>query len=222
MGRMRYSAGVSFEDYLIFSHDELDIERELLEMMAAGAEASPLVLAEYRAALRRVDQLKLAGSYEDARKEIGASIGDARDAAVEGFIERNPAIAAYLAGDPWAVDNVNHVSNLFAGLRSPDPEQRVRFRKMYEEMKIAEKSPSDVKYLLPVLERAKRRKGRPSLRTPWENEQGNMERIRQLVASGKSVLSAAKEIAASAGVAGVEERAKTLAKLYRDKQAVRN
>ncbi|MDA0924658.1 MAG: hypothetical protein O3A97_08680 [Proteobacteria bacterium] len=186
--------------------DEAEIEAQVLDL-EIGSDRDQADLAAFQQALQAIDGLKISGRYD---QEIAKLRGN-----------RTESEARHHTGT--ARDFARAYANLMAGVRSPDPEQRARFKKLMDELSLWEKVPSDVpKSILAVLEAAKRPKGRKSLIVPWANEHQHMDAMRLAVAAGQSVLDAARARAALEQTAGQTERAKTLAKLYRQKMDLRN
>lgn len=187
--------------------NEAEIEAQVLDLKM-GSDRDQENLTAFRQALRAIDALKISGRYD---QEIGKLRLNLPKSDVRYYNDK-------------AQDFARAYGNLMAGLRSPDPAQRANFRKLMDELDLWEKVPGDVpKSLLPVLEAAKKPKGRKSAIVPWANEQQHMDLMRLAVAAGQSVLDAARACAADAIERNVDqtERAKTLAKLYRQKMALR-
>jgi hypothetical protein len=184
-------------------YDEAEIEAEASR---AIADKDDQELAFYRQALRVIDALKTSGRYDEERSRL-AQIVSIPEPPAEYFTE---AVQA----------RVRAYGNLMAGVRSPDPEQQARFQKLMGEIGLRDRIPADVpEALLHVLELARKRAGRKSAIVPWANEQGHMDEMRMAVAKGKSVIDAARQCAGDA--AGRDERAKTLARMFRRKMALR-
>ena len=183
-------------------------DEEEIEASALDLEIDQPHLEAFRQALRAIDKLKMSGRYDEEIAKLRRNLPEPR--------------SQYYTDE--ARGFVRDVGNLMSGVRSPDPEQAASFRKLMDELELWEKVPGDVpKSLLAVLEPAKKRRGRKSAIVPWANEQQNMDLMRLAVASGQSVSDAARACAADAIERNVDqaERAKTLAKLYRKKMALR-
>lgn len=184
-------------------------------------------IREHVEALKKIDRLKISGEYEIFRDLTIKAVRAANEKAERDFEAANPgwrkqmeAMDRKLAQSSGEIDR--QLKNLFDGKKSPDPDQAKRFRSMYEAMGLATKTYAEVEDLLPALERAKKPKGRHQLPTPWTNEIEHLDAMRLLVADGARVSQAARERADGEGRADSDERAKTLARLYRQRADLRN
>ena len=227
MKRLMYSSDVTWEEYLLCC-DENDIEATLLNCLADQPQddLSLREIAEHRLALQTIDRTKISGDYEQCRQAALVKVRAATEQSMLAFEKANPGIGKRF--EEWEADadklaeNGRHLSNLFAGKKSPDPAQAARFHRIYDELDMGKKTYADVEAILPMLERAKVTKRKPSLPTPWTNEIHHMDAMRLLIAAGKTIAQAAKQRADEEGRAGAVERAKTLAKLYRKRVKLRN
>jgi hypothetical protein len=192
-------------DALLAYVDELEIEAPAYDDRGDESDIARRERNERRIALREIDRLKVAGTYDAVRAAIAADMPKP---------ENRMSEIARTAGN-W--DGLN---NLAAGLRSPDPAQRARFRAFYEEQEIADKSPREIEALLAVLERAKRPKGRRAVSPPWRDYADELDAMRMALAADPDIgiVGAARQ--ATAGAAG-EHRARDLAKHYRDRMKLR-
>ncbi|WP_156127432.1 hypothetical protein [Paracoccus sanguinis] len=220
---LMFSERLSYADILV-TRDENDVEAEMLKALERADDTGLRYLDDFKAALRKIDSLKIAGGYEEFVANTRAIYDQERRRAEEKFLRENPHLAAARpTSDDFRKSSVldDQLDNLFAGLKSPDPKQAARFRSVYDDLGLANKTYPEVKSLLAVLERAKRRGGRPSLPTPWTNEIEHMDAMRLLIASGLSIPEAARQRAHQEGRAGADERARTLEGLYRQRVRLR-
>jgi hypothetical protein len=212
MQEMRYSEHLLMSEFRIAAMDELKIEGFFFGHQdgfdASDKQAVRRDLESAKIALRRIDELKISGDYESVRAELAEHIAPIKE-----------SWAAMIKRIDYGEFEPFH--NFTRGMQSPDPEQRARFQKLYYQGEFAEKAPREVWHILTCLEPAKRRKGRRTLVTPWANVVEHMEAMRLDIARGATVVEAAAARAAMDRVSGDAERAKTLAKLYRQKMALR-
>lgn len=198
-----------FINFFLARWDEAEIEAQVLDLSKIGSDRDQADLAAFRQALRAIDALKISGRYDQEIAKLRRNLP-------------KPDVRYY---NDKAQDFARAYGNLMAGLRSPDPVQGANFRKLIDELDLWEKVPGDVpEYLLAVLEPAQneKRRGRKGIGRPWANVDDHMDAMRAAVAAGQSVLDAARARAALEQTAGEAERAKTLAKLYRQKMDLRN
>lgn len=221
MQRM-FSDNLTLADSLVTT-PENDLEAELLKSLQRKDEIRQMFVVDYKAALRKIDELKITGEYEHFVAEVRLKRSEAEQRAREKFEADNPHLCGLssLAGIDAPSEVDEQLDNLFAGLRSPDPAQAQRFKAFYDGHGVAFQTYPQIKFILSVLERAKRRQGRVRLPTPWTNELEHMDAMRLLVAEGMSVSEAARERAIQEGKAGADERSRTLAKLYRQRVRLR-
>lgn len=201
-----------YADYSLAFVDEIEIERRVMEggRRAGADDLARLEYEELKKLLRRIDELKICGEYEAFRRELR-----------ENESVRNGPLSKLAEGWSLVAKWFSHadVRNVMDGRRSPDPAQRERFQTLIDDH-LGDKTPREVQTLISCLERAKRPKGAPRLRTPWANVIEDMDAMRLAVAGGASRIEAARE-RADMRRAGGEERAKTLSRLYRQKMALR-
>lgn len=232
MAGMMYSATITYSDYLA-AGCENDIEASLLRLLEFDSDCRTTQdeIREYVEALKKIDHLKISGEYETFRDETIKAVRAANEkaerdfeAANPGWRERMEAVDRKLAQSGGEIDR--QLRNLFDGLRSPDPDQKKRFIGVYDGMGLATKTYAEVEHMnvLPALERAKKPKGRHQLPTPWTNEIEHMDAMRLMVDRGVNIIDAAHERANEEGrpMANADERARTLAKLYRQRVKLRN
>lgn len=162
-----------------------------------------------RAALREIDRLKIAGTYEAERARLAAYLKPPSPQ-WEHFLQRAKAGEF----EPW--------ENFSKGLHSPDPDQRERFERLYREGEWGEKTPREFWYVLECLEPAKGRKtGRPKAIPPWHNVAQQLDAMRLLVSAGDSIPQAAREQARIEGLAHADSRADYFDQMYRERMALR-
>jgi hypothetical protein len=195
------------KDHYIGCHEELEIEEDLIRWQnkSEHAESEIAEADAMRAALREIDQLKISGDYEAERARLAKRFK--AKPMLQGF-QLDPEFA-----QSWA--------NLRAGMRSPDLDQRARFQRFYVAAELGLKLPRDIVNLIAVLEPAKKKRGRPSVRVPWSTEAEFLDEMRPLVANGSSIPKAARQVAAAEGKAEQDNRAKWFEKLFRDRQKMR-
>lgn len=209
---------LSFVEWAFAVYDEASLEKQKIGMLADDSDWSLTYRAVFTEALRMVDALKLSGKYQEERSRLQKIIVEAQD---EASRESHAAFTKNF-NSPEMVDFKAVLYNLLAGIRSPDPQQRARFLALMDELELWDKTPREVSVaLLRALERAKLPKGRKSIPTPWANVTEHMDAMRLVVAGGLSIYHAALARAALARTAGEAERSRTLAKLYRQKLALR-
>jgi len=213
-----FGTPLPFVQWAVGVYDETSLEQQTIETYEDDSEWNLKYRQLFKEALRLVDALKLSSKYEGERSRLIKIIQDAES---EDRKERKKAFRSHLQSEEmikWRTD----MSNLFAGLRSPDPEQKAGFHALMDELDLWQKSPREIpNALLRTLERAKLPKGRKSIATPWANVTDHMNAMRLAVASGVGVAEASRVQARLERMAGEEERARTLAKLYRQKMALR-
>lgn len=194
-------------EYRLAMCDELVLERIIIEEGVPDDEFARRSLSQDKIALREIDRLKVEGSYETERARLCSLVG--------GSAFRLPKLDERL---------MSATSNLLAGLRSPDPDQRERFRRFYEVMGIADKAPCECRELLMVLEPAQRppNVGRPTVCPPWANVVEHMDSMRFAVARGGSIPEAARRAAEIEGMPQRASRAKYFERLYRKRIAFRS
>ncbi|MFV0299899.1 MAG: hypothetical protein ACK5IP_03280 [Paracoccus sp. (in: a-proteobacteria)] len=219
-----YSKEVTWQQYLL-TWEESQIEEALLKDLGRDSQDEIVhrSVDQYKSALREIDRLKVSGEYDNVRNAALMAIRADKERQMDSdpkYRARVIKIDATLRQSDGEIDR--QIRNLSDGLRSPDPAQAKRFKQMYDAMELGSKAYPEIRKLLPALERAKRRKGRAPLPTPWTNEIEHMDVMRLLVASGMTIPLAARERAISEGRADAGERAKTLAKLYRQRADLRN
>lgn len=193
--------GVRYADWRFAHGDELDIEDELLDMAASDNFRADLVCA-----LRRIDRTKVDGTYDAQRAELRKKLEHLRLPAIE--LSEGQMRAAEL------------VSNFAAGCRSPDPDQRRRFKKLLE--RIGADCLGEWMDVMAAIEPAKRHKGKRRISPPWRNVAEHMDAMRSLLASEDiSIPEAARRIADGEGRAQRRSRAEYFEKMYRQKAALR-
>ncbi|MDX1742186.1 MAG: hypothetical protein R3186_01125 [Ruegeria sp.] len=227
-GHLRYSEELSYVDFLIGARDELDIEAEALHTeqqiafadgMEDGARLASLnrALADMKSALRRIDELKISGAYEEERERLAKLVEAAEIAARAQFLSDNPAAEV---GAP-SEERLEQIGNLFRGLRSPDAAQKERFEKSFDAQEAAGTSIADIADMLPIVERSKRPRGPKAKTPPWLNEAEFLDQMRLVVAAGKGIHSAAMEVADEKPTRKTLNRGEWLAKLYRMRMELR-
>ncbi|WP_149866320.1 hypothetical protein [Tropicimonas marinistellae] len=190
--------------------DEVVIEAMVWENREPETEAERKDLEAGKEALREIDRLKIDGTYEIERARFAALV-DPPSPTLARLIER----VANGENSPF--------QNLLDGLdRNPDPEQRARFERLYQEGDFDHKTPREIWHILECLESAKKPKGRPSISPPWRNEVEHMDAMRLSIASGATVTVPEAARATAANESRVSaERPNDLAKLYRAKMKLR-
>ena len=213
-----FGTPLTFVDWALASHDETSLEQQAIDTLKDETDWNLTYRQLFKEALRLVDALKISGRYESEKSRLAQIVQEAQEDTARETKERfkrhweTPEMQEFLS----------HMSNLLAGIRSPDPEQRARFRDLMDQLELWNKTPREVPVaLLRALERAKLPKGRKSIPTPWANVTEHMDAMRLAVASGDSIHEAARARAILEQTAGEAERARTLAKLYRQKMALR-
>lgn len=204
MGELMATANVTMADFTIAFRDELAIEAE-----ACGVIEFPGANASLAAALRKIDLLKIAGTYEVERQAIREMVRE------DGYDP--PSIPAKVPEHVKAIDR--GLQNLFAGLRSPDPDQRRKFEALFERLR--NRAPYEAAEILDVLEKAKLPKRKPRVVPPWRNHAAQMDKMRLLVAEGYSIPAAARSVAAAEGRSHEASRARYFERLYRQKIELR-
>lgn len=230
MKHLMYSEDVTWEEYLLGA-DENGIEAGLLGYSADDQQDNSYRrdIEARKAVLRKIDQLKVSGQYENCRAAAVKAVLAANERAMENFEKSNPGICAQLAAIDRIIQDSNgeidrQLRNLFDGLKSPDSAQAERFKAMYEETDMAKKTYNEVRATLNTLERAKVRRRKPSLPTPWTNEIDAMEKMRLLLAANDemTVAEAARQADNSDPRNQSLNRNKRLERLYSQKMALRN
>lgn len=203
-----YNDKLTFSEYRIAACDEVDLESIVWDERDSSNERLRRYHEADRAALREIERLKLAGTYEAERARLAA------------YLEPpNPAhdrLAQRIENGEF-----EPMRNFLDGVRSPDLEQRERFESLYEKAKLADKSPREFWHILLCLEKAKKPKGRPGVSPPWRNVVGALDAMRFAVAKGASIPQAARDAAAREGRAEEESRARYFEKLFRERVRLR-
>lgn len=213
-----FGTPLTFVEWALASYDETSLEKQAIDSLKKDDDWNLEYRQLFKEALKAVDSLKISGAYQAERLRLANIIKEAdKDIARESREKFN---------EWWHSaemrEFMSHVSNLLAGIRSPNLDQRARFRALMDELELWDKAPKEIPVsLLRTLERAKLSKGRKSIPTPWANETEHMDAMRLAVARGVEIIDAARVRAALEQTAGEDERAKTLAKLYRKKMALR-
>ena len=210
--------------FLVATQDELDIEAELfetklietklIETKLIGRGLSEAHLVEFRMALREIDRLKIAGTYDVERERLMQFV----------VVDPQPDWFKALIGEsqtPEFIINRNRLKNLLRGLNSPDEKQCARFRTFYKAADMETKVPSESFEIIAPLEKAKMKNGRPGVSPPWRNEVEAMDAMRKSCAGGLSTPCAAREAARLEGRATEASRAGYFEKLYRKKARLR-
>ena len=230
--RLMYSRDpeITWEVFLLV-RPENSIEGGLIDLLREKDEDGLLLkeVTEYKAALRTIDQLKISGEYEAYQQKVLFLVEKANSRALDNFVMENPGIKSKIArydSDIQASDGTidRELRNLFDGLKSPNPQQRERFRKMYEQLGLAQKTYPEIKDVLPALERVKGKPGRGKLLTPWSNEFGAMDFMRDLLAANPrtAISDAARQADQADPRSNAPNRPKRLERLYAQKMALRN
>jgi hypothetical protein len=205
---LRYNENLTYLDALIAGRDEIEIE----ETLWRSSKREDLDLQRYseveREALREIERLKLAGTYEAERARLAAKLPPTSPESIR-FGER------IRAGE------FEPLQNFLAGLKSADPEQRARFQSLYEEGGFANKTPVEMWHIISCLEPAKKAKGRPNAIPPWRNVVASLDAMRLAVHAGVSIPQAARDAAEQEGRAEQENRAKYFERLFRQRQKLR-
>lgn len=204
----RYNDKLTFSEYRIAACDEIDLESIVWDERDSSDEWLRRYHEADRTALREIERLKLAGTYEIERARLAA------------YLEPpNPAherLAKRIENGEF-----EPMRNFMDGLRSPDLGQRERFERLYEQAELADKTPREFWHILRCLEKAKKPKGRPGVSPPWRNVVGALDAMRFAVAEGVSIPQAARDAAAREGRAEEESRAGYFEKLYRKRAGLR-
>ncbi|WP_371054353.1 hypothetical protein [Rhodosalinus sp. K401] len=206
----RYNERMTMSEYRIAACDEIDLEAIVWKGRAARSSLLQFASCEEadKAALREIDRLKIAGIYEAERARLAARL------------DPQPGVFAEIAARLEAGE-LGPLNNFLRGLRSPDPDQRARFERLYEQAELAGKSPRECWRILSCLEPARKPPGRPSATPPWRNVVQHLDAMRLAVAGGASIPQAARDAAAGEGRAEEESRARYFEKLYRQRAALR-
>lgn len=195
---MKYSDRLTLEEYRIATCGELDIEA-----IALQSKCRDDIIAAKRA-LREIDRMKLAGTYDDERARLAEFLDE----------------PAFPELPDQAREDVSALTNFLAGLNSPDVIQRELFRHLYDRGGLSEKSLGEALHILRPLQAAKHRKGAKQLVPPWRNVAEALDEMRLDVAAGRSIPEAARR-AARAETGGAENRAGTLERHYRARMSLR-
>ncbi|KPP83097.1 MAG: hypothetical protein HLUCCA04_03200 [Oceanicaulis sp. HLUCCA04] len=196
-------------DYWIAHRDEQQIEAEAYGLQDSAESFARKVRAECAETLQRIDRLIVSGSYEQERARLAAQIPS-------GAMSAPPEITPRIQAAFDAFDNYT------AGKNSPDPDQRARFERFGLAAGLATMELHEIVPFIAALEPAKRKQGRRRHLLPWESCRTEMGWIRQSVYSGHSIPKAARLAAEKTRRAGIENRAKTLERLYRQKLKLRD
>ncbi len=204
----RYNDRLTMSEYRIAACDEIALEAIVWDGRAPRDEWEARFLEADKAALREIDRLKIAGIYEAERARLAARL------------DPEPRVFAEIAARLEAGE-LEPLNNFLRGLRSPDPDQRARFERLYEQADLAGKSPRECWHILSCLEPAQKPRGRPPATPPWRNVAQQLDAMRLAVAGGASIPQAARDAAAGEGRAEEESRARYFEKLYRQRAALR-
>lgn len=200
----RYSDALTYREFLIGSRDELDIEAEFQQSLPEADNWLRRFVAEQQAALREIDELKIAGRYWFERGRLA------------GLIE--PPQLPDVRPNPAAM---RALDNYCAGMKSPDADQRARFEAFSRAANIEAATLWEALPLLNVLDPAQRPKGRPRVNPPWRNEAGALDAMRLQTAAGASIPEAARQAAAAEGQLNRQSRAKRFERLFRQRAVLR-
>jgi len=202
-----------YADYNLAFLAEIEIEARVIfkKRYTDADDLGKMEHDELKSLLPRIDLLKITGKYDTFRDEL-RNIDSVKNGPLSNLAKGwREAYKLFSHPDVW---------NALYGRTSPDPAQRERFQNLFDDH-IGDKSPRELQTLLSCLERAKLPKGRTRLATPWANVIIHMDAMRLAVAGGASVAEASKVQAGTERMAGDAERARTLAKLYRQKMTLR-
>lgn len=210
---------MSYAEWLLASRDECEIEALLCDYRGCPPddEVSIAEMGAANAAIRLVDELICKGEYFSTRDRLRSKIEahETTKKALEKMISEQKILMA-------DKDLEEDLQNLFNGMkRSPDLEQRARFKEVCDYPGFRGKTPREIAPILAVMERAKGRKGRPKANPPWRYEQDNMSAMRSLIFSGVTISEAARKVASNEGRINTESRADYFERLYRQKLMLR-
>lgn len=222
--RLMWSARMSYEDWLIGTFDEIDIEARAHDIQSFSIKNpsyltnNNTILKEFREhifALRRIDELHIDGKFADERSRLSDILSE------ESRLFPNKIDISDEDMEKIR-ENGKNFENIYMGLRSICLDQRARFQKFYEEQRLDEKSVPETAALIAVIERAKLPKGRPRLSPPWREVVNHLDRMRELCVRGSSIPQAAMDVARAEGKAsGQENRAKLFERRYRERVKLR-
>jgi hypothetical protein len=194
------SPGISQTDATFAFSSELEIEHALIEAMAdpSPSRIDLKIMASHRAALRRIDRLKVRGTYEAQRARILDRIGEHR-----------------IAAPHFEPDVTAAVDNMVKGCRSPDEAQRANFETI--RAAIVEKPLAEALPFLMELRPAKRgRTGRPTVSPPWRNFADELDLVRLLRAANVPLAEAARR-----ANTGTENRAREIENHFKSRTRLR-
>jgi len=193
-------------DHVFAFTDELEIEKACLIFEPVTPDYAPI--------LRRIDDEKIAGTYDRERARLQTLLSAENPRPSPNRSDRQ--------SDPSQIQSDTAlVMNFLAARRSPDPEVKQGITLLVEAFPDLGHQPWNHLPLLRLLRKfSTKPRGRPKIIPPWRNHDYQMAKIRQIVASGASVNAAALEVV-DRRKAGQEEPAKHLAKLYRQKMKLR-
>lgn len=195
---------------MIASRDEIDIEADLVRLLEK--ESRFREVESYRTALRLIDRLREDGRLDQERKRLAGLMNLPTEEDKRRMSNRLTPIDDML-------------ENLYAGMESPDPIQRKRFRRAWNRIKDLAVYDDEVQTWLPILEKAPKKRGhRRRLYPPWRNDDASLKRMRDLVLGGQSIVEASQLAAREENHAADEyqtNRAHSLQKRYKLKMALR-
>ena len=208
-GVPRYNEQLSMAEYRIAACDEVDLEAIVWQEREPECDTARRYHEADKAALREIERLKLSGAYEAERARL-ANYLEPPSPMIQRLMQRIEA------GD------FEPLNNFMDGLKSPDPDQRARFQRLYEGAELGDKTPRELWHILECLESAKKEKeGRPKAIPPWRNVLHQMDAMRLVVANGSTIPEAARQVAQDEREQGVENRAKYFERLYRQRADLR-
>lgn len=213
--------GLTSPELLIAMFDEVTIEACLCRAKAGvtplidEAFIHPLLAEDMREALRAIDSLKIAGTYEQERQRLAEIRETNSPVELQRFFD---------AMDEWHRSDAGketqiHRENFAKGLRSHRPQQRTRFdavRQVLLDHRIM-----NAGSILAALERAPScPANRPMKFPPWRDDSAALDGMRLAVAAGKSLNSASLEALADLK-AGRENKARELCRKFRKRVELR-
>ncbi len=208
MSDVRYSEELLLWEYRLAVLDEIDIEGMVWEM--TGKHLIKVGQQDFHAlkhALRRIDELKSKGNYEQERERLRSLLGQ-------------ESTSLEILDQDFAP-----LSNFFVGVDSADPAQQKRFRRMADAIGIWDMGLQEAWPILKCLEKGQKKKeGSPRKLPPWRDKARLLEGMRDDIARGlfKTVRASAIAAAEKSGpLHTVDNRAKVLARDYKNKMSLR-
>lgn len=205
-GAMSSLSALEF-DLAVF--DELDAEAAVIRHRNADRKEE----ANYHSALLiRIDELKIAGQYQNKVERIRA----VRDSLLSGMEFRDYTDSEWTSARELESDFQNFVRLK----KSPKPGERRAAAAVAAQFNLDDMSLANAAPILAIARRATLHTGRPSLSPPWRSCAAQLDEVRLMIAEGGKLTPVCREIAQRHSAHDPE--GKKLARHYRARMALRD